>query len=289
VSHQKARLLNHVVPSALHSSRTAGQTRLRDPKVQPCGRSSTKAPRRSTIGFPQAPPAAARSAHTPPPADPKPAPPPPLRNREKPTETVSIVKYSAEKAGVSAPSPRFSSSSAREPGRRRKRQYAPHTPSPHRAGTGGRESKPKDKEPPEELPDRPTHITGAMGSARATLARVAEVSPPTRRSARVASGGDPFTAAVRRAADGVRTVVRRPGTPYDGSVTLFVAFRRRPITGVGLVVAVGWIVLVAVECFTTHPWDRGGLYANLAQTLSLAGPGIFGVAALVWLVERAVS
>jgi hypothetical protein len=72
-------------------------------------------------------------------------------------------------------------------------------------------------------------------------------------------------------------------------VEVLIALRRRPVAGAGLVVAAAWIVLVAVECFTTYPFDRGGVYAELNQTLDFAGPGVFGVAALVWLLERAVA
>lgn len=84
-------------------------------------------------------------------------------------------------------------------------------------------------------------------------------------------------------------LVRRRRTPYDGAVEVLVAFRRRPIAGVGLAVVAAWIVLVAVECFTTYPFDRGGLYAELNQMVDFAGPGVFGVAALVWLLERAAA
>jgi hypothetical protein len=72
-------------------------------------------------------------------------------------------------------------------------------------------------------------------------------------------------------------------------VEVLIAFRRRPIAGVGLVVVAAWILLVAFECFTTYPFDRGGLYAELNQMVDFAGPGVFGVAALVWLLERAVA
>lgn len=67
------------------------------------------------------------------------------------------------------------------------------------------------------------------------------------------------------------------------------ALRRRPVAGVGLVVAAAWIVLVAVECFTTYPFDRGGPYAEVNQIVDFAGPGVLGVAALVWLLERAAA
>jgi hypothetical protein len=72
-------------------------------------------------------------------------------------------------------------------------------------------------------------------------------------------------------------------------VEVLVAFRLRPIAGVGLVVAAAWIVLVAFECFTRYPFDRGGVYAELNQAVDFAGPGVFGVAALVWLLERAFA
>jgi hypothetical protein len=70
---------------------------------------------------------------------------------------------------------------------------------------------------------------------------------------------------------------------------VLVALRRRPVAGVGLVVAAGWIVVVVVECLTTYPLDRGGVYANLVQILAFAGPGVFGVAAFAWLLERAAG
>ncbi len=87
----------------------------------------------------------------------------------------------------------------------------------------------------------------------------------------------------------VGAVAVRPGTPYDGPVDVFVAFGRRPVAGVGLVVAVAWIAAVAVECFTTYPFDLGGVYAELNQTVDFAAQGVFGVTALVWLLEQAIS
>jgi hypothetical protein len=62
--------------------------------------------------------------------------------------------------------------------------------------------------------------------------------------------------------------------------------RRRPVAGAGLVVAAAWIVVVAVECHSTYPLDRGGVYTYLVQVASFAGPGVFGVAAFTWLLER---
>jgi hypothetical protein len=70
---------------------------------------------------------------------------------------------------------------------------------------------------------------------------------------------------------------------------LLAAPRRRPLAGAGLVVAAGWTVVVVIECLTTYPLDRGGAYANLVQILSSAGPGVFGVAAFTWLLERAAG
>lgn len=46
---------------------------------------------------------------------------------------------------------------------------------------------------------------------------------------------------------------------------------------------------MAVECFTTYPFDRGGVYAELNQKVDFAGPGVLGVAALVWLLEQAAA
>lgn len=46
---------------------------------------------------------------------------------------------------------------------------------------------------------------------------------------------------------------------------------------------------MAVECFTTYPFDRGGPYAEVNQIVDFAGPGVLGVAALVWLLERAAA
>jgi hypothetical protein len=67
------------------------------------------------------------------------------------------------------------------------------------------------------------------------------------------------------------------------------AFGRRPVAAVGLLTAVAWIVVVAVESATTYPWDRGGWYAVLVTASGLILPGVAGVAALVWLLERAAD
>ena len=65
-----------------------------------------------------------------------------------------------------------------------------------------------------------------------------------------------------------------------------VAFNRRPVAGIGLVVAAAWVVIVAIECFTVSPWDGGNWYGHAVETADLAWRGVVGVAALVWLVER---
>jgi hypothetical protein len=70
---------------------------------------------------------------------------------------------------------------------------------------------------------------------------------------------------------------------------MYAVLRRRPVSCAGLVVAAAWIVVVAVECYTTYPLDRGGAYAYLVQVASFAGPGVFGVAAFTWLLERVAS
>ena len=94
---------------------------------------------------------------------------------------------------------------------------------------------------------------------------------------------------MRLVAPAVPAVVSERGSPYDGRVEVFARLRRRPLAGIGLVVALAWIAVAALECFTTHPLDRGGAYAYLVQVASFAGPGVFGVAAFTWLLERAAS
>ena len=78
--------------------------------------------------------------------------------------------------------------------------------------------------------------------------------------------------------------------PYDWSVEgVLAAFGRRPVAGVGLLVAAAWIAVVAVECSTAYPWDGGGWYATAVEIADFAWRGVAGVAALVWLVERAAA
>lgn len=66
-------------------------------------------------------------------------------------------------------------------------------------------------------------------------------------------------------------------------------FNRRPIAGIGLVMAVVWVAVVAIECFTMAPWDIGGWYAHLIETVDFAWRGVVGVVALAWLVEQAFA
>lgn len=67
---------------------------------------------------------------------------------------------------------------------------------------------------------------------------------------------------------------------------VFVAFNRRPVAGIGLLVAAGWVVIVAVECFTMSPWDTGGWYGHFVEAAGFAWRGVVGVAAFVWLLEQ---
>jgi hypothetical protein len=77
---------------------------------------------------------------------------------------------------------------------------------------------------------------------------------------------------------------------YDCGVEgVLAAFGRRPVAGVGLLLVVAWIALVAVESTTAYPWDAGGWYANAAEIAQFAWRGVAGVAALVWLFERAAA
>jgi hypothetical protein len=76
--------------------------------------------------------------------------------------------------------------------------------------------------------------------------------------------------------------------PYDWHVEgTLAAFGRRPVAGTGLVIAAAWIALIGVECFAVFPWDAGGLYANTVEFADFAWRGVVGVAAFVWLLERA--
>jgi hypothetical protein len=65
------------------------------------------------------------------------------------------------------------------------------------------------------------------------------------------------------------------------------ALRRRPVAGIGLVLAVAWVVLVAYQCVAVSPWNQGGSYSVSVTAADLAMKGIVGIAAFVWLVERA--
>ena len=65
-----------------------------------------------------------------------------------------------------------------------------------------------------------------------------------------------------------------------------VAFNRRPIAGIGLVIAATWVVIVAIECFAVSPWDSGNWYGHAVETADLAWRGVAGVVALVWLLEQ---
>ena len=67
------------------------------------------------------------------------------------------------------------------------------------------------------------------------------------------------------------------------------AFGRRPVAALGLVAAVVWIAVAAVESFTTFPGAVGGWYGDTAQTIEFAWRGVAGLAALVWLLERAAA
>lgn len=62
--------------------------------------------------------------------------------------------------------------------------------------------------------------------------------------------------------------------------------RRRLVVGIGLGVAMAWVVIVAIECFTVSPWDSGGWYGHAIETADFAWRGVVGVAAFVWLLER---
>ncbi len=62
---------------------------------------------------------------------------------------------------------------------------------------------------------------------------------------------------------------------------------RHPAAGIGLVLVAVWVGVVAVECFTAFPWDAGGSYQRAVETAALAWHGVAGVAAFVWLFERA--
>lgn len=78
--------------------------------------------------------------------------------------------------------------------------------------------------------------------------------------------------------------------PYDWGVEgVLAAVGRRPVAGVGFVVALAYVALVVVESTTTSPWDHGGLYVELVSIVSLAWEGVVGVAAFVWLLERAAA
>jgi hypothetical protein len=75
---------------------------------------------------------------------------------------------------------------------------------------------------------------------------------------------------------------------YDPGVEgVLAAFGRRPVAGVGLAVAIAWILVVVVESTTTDPWDQGGWYSVLLNIAGLAWKGVVAVGAFVWLVERA--
>ena len=78
--------------------------------------------------------------------------------------------------------------------------------------------------------------------------------------------------------------------PYDWGVEgVLAAFGRRPVAGVGLLVAAVWIAVVAVECSTAYPWDGGGWYAMLTLATYLVAKGVAGVVAFVWLVDRTAA
>jgi hypothetical protein len=62
------------------------------------------------------------------------------------------------------------------------------------------------------------------------------------------------------------------------------ALRRRPVAGIGLVLAVAWVVLVAYQCVAVSPWNQGGSYSVSVTAADLA---MKGIVAFVWLVERA--
>ena len=65
-----------------------------------------------------------------------------------------------------------------------------------------------------------------------------------------------------------------------------VALNRRPVAGIGLVIAAVWIVVVAIECFAVSPWDHGGWYEHAIETADFAWRGVVGVAAFAWLLEQ---
>jgi hypothetical protein len=67
---------------------------------------------------------------------------------------------------------------------------------------------------------------------------------------------------------------------------VFTAFNRRPIAGTGLVIAAAWVAFVATQCFTVSPWDTGGWYAHMIETVDFAWRGVVGVVALAWLLEQ---
>jgi hypothetical protein len=70
---------------------------------------------------------------------------------------------------------------------------------------------------------------------------------------------------------------------------VLIAFARRPAAGVGLTLAVVWVGVVAAECYAVSPWDGGGWYARAVETADFAWRGVAGLAAFVWLLERAAG
>jgi hypothetical protein len=67
------------------------------------------------------------------------------------------------------------------------------------------------------------------------------------------------------------------------------AFGHRPVAAVGLLAALVWCVVVAVDVTTRAPWDRGGWYGMAVTGTDFLWRGVAGVAAAVWLVERAAG
>lgn len=81
-------------------------------------------------------------------------------------------------------------------------------------------------------------------------------------------------------------------SPYDRTVAwLRFRFRRRPVASVGLALGCSWIVLNVYEMTVNWSSRTGGLgwFEAATTTVTLCASGVLTLAALVWLVERALA